>query len=358
MTRLPSKKLSVGLLTPGLHGGVDEAARYVHESDTFEQTRLKMYRTKGLSVPKAPFRFAFTMTQICFDRFRGHLDVAHVNVSAKGSTLRKVLLSTLLRLLGVPYVVQIHSGRYQQFWNSMPKIGRICTRPLFHNASRTLILGHTFHDFVTDEIGVDAERVVVVPNGVPVPATIPQQRSTIPTVLFLGRLDHNKGYQDVLAALDRCTDLDWSAVLMGNGETEQAKELVEQYGLSERVLIKGWTDRLLVDKALQNSAILVSPSRLEALSMTLLEAMAHGLACVATPVGAHTDVLANELNALTVQPGEIDQLSKALRRLLSSPDLRHELGSAARDEITRWFSIETVCSRLENLYHQTFSESS
>ncbi len=356
MNRPPARDLHVGLIVPGLQGGVDEAAHYIAKGNEFAHIDLKLYQTKGLSSWRAPFKFAVTLTQIVIDRLRGNLDVAHVNVSANGSTLRKVMISGLLRIVRVPYIVQVHSGRYERFWDSLPTIGKTLVRPMFRHASRTVVLGHPFSALFVSKVGVDSERLAIVPNGVPVPRQPTRQNIETPTILFLGRLDQNKGYRDLLAALHHCIDLNWTAILMGDGETDHADALVERYGLGERVTVRDWTERTLVNEVIQTASILVSPSYSEGLSLTLLEAMAHGLACIATPVGGHRDVLVDEHNSLVVQPGQIDHLSKALRRLVTDHDLRTELGTAARKTITLRCSLTLICAKLEETYRNAVNE--
>ena len=64
--------------------------------------------------------------------------------------------------------------------------------------------------------------------------------------------------------------------------------------------------------------------------MSLLEAMAHGLAIVTTPVGAHLEAVEPDPEALLVEPGNIDALTGALCTLIDQTERRLALGAAAR----------------------------
>ena len=85
--------------------------------------------------------------------------------------------------------------------------------------------------------------------------------------------------------------------------------------------------------------------------MALLEAMAAGIAIVATAVGGVPDVVADGEEALVVPPGDPGALAAALGRLGTDPQLRRRLGEAARDRSAE-FSPEAVAARLETVYRE------
>ena len=75
--------------------------------------------------------------------------------------------------------------------------------------------------------------------------------------------------------------------------------------------------------------------------MGVLEAMSFGLPIATTPVGGIPDVLKHEENALLFNPGDIDAMAEALRRLLLDSDLRQRLADKALQD-----SIEFQPSRI------------
>jgi glycosyltransferase involved in cell wall biosynthesis len=97
--------------------------------------------------------------------------------------------------------------------------------------------------------------------------------------------------------------------------------------------------------------IFVLPSSVEGLSLSLLEAMACGVACVATDVGGDGEALRGA--GLLIDPREIEpQLQLAIRTLADFPDFRSELGRKARERATQRFNLALNLDRLVALYSE------
>ena len=85
--------------------------------------------------------------------------------------------------------------------------------------------------------------------------------------------------------------------------------------------------------------------------MGILEAMSAGIAIVTTPVGGIPDVLSHERNALLVEPGDVDDLSNQLVRLLTDPTLRNHLCQEALRDSAR-FHPDRIAANWSDMYHQ------
>ncbi len=79
--------------------------------------------------------------------------------------------------------------------------------------------------------------------------------------------------------------------------------------------------------------------------LSVLEAAASGLACVATAVGGVVDVLENGRSGILVRPGDAPGLSAALVALLGDPEQRRSLGTAARERIEAHFDLDRSVER-------------
>jgi len=90
------------------------------------------------------------------------------------------------------------------------------------------------------------------------------------------------------------------------------------------------------------------------LPMALLEAMAHGLAIVATDMGGVPDILTDEVDALLVTPGDADGLARAILELTEDPARRDELARKAVARARRLNEYE-VCGRLDAIYRELIS---
>ncbi len=157
-----------------------------------------------------------------------------------------------------------------------------------------------------------------------------------------------------MAALsaDNRVKLEWSAVIAGDGELPKFRGHREQAGSMDKISLPGWLSQREAAEAYAAANIFVLPSHEEGLSIALLEAMAHGLAIVATPVGAHGEVIEDGKNGLLVRPGDPAALTAALRRVIDDADLRRRLGRAARARFEEKYQI----ARTAALFRATYQE--
>ena len=89
--------------------------------------------------------------------------------------------------------------------------------------------------------------------------------------------------------------------------------------------------------------------------MSVIEGMAHGLAIVTTPVGATEDIIRDGETGLLVPPGDVDALSRALRRVITDDCLRKMLGTNARAFQTQHLSLPGYCTRLGDIWTEVAS---
>jgi glycosyltransferase involved in cell wall biosynthesis len=141
-------------------------------------------------------------------------------------------------------------------------------------------------------------------------------------------------------------------VLVGSGTADiysceaELWERAEKGAVRGRVIFTGAVDD--VHRYLRASDAFVFPTEEEAFGISLLEAMACGLPCVATRVGAIPE-FASDGTALLVPPGDRAALVAAIRRVLDRPGLRARLGRAARER-AQSFSVDAVADAYGELF--------
>jgi glycosyltransferase involved in cell wall biosynthesis len=165
--------------------------------------------------------------------------------------------------------------------------------------------------------------------------------------VYTGRISHEKGVDVLLEAWTR-----WKkppeATLLIVGDGPEAPRLKEKAGLDVR-----WSGATGdVGTCLQAADVLVLPSRGEALSNSLLEAMACALPCIATRVGGTPEVLGDGKRGILIPPEDPEALAKALNDIASDPDLRKRLGQAGRSAVEDRFSIKATAAFYINLYEE------
>jgi glycosyltransferase involved in cell wall biosynthesis len=105
---------------------------------------------------------------------------------------------------------------------------------------------------------------------------------------------------------------------------------------------------------LRATDIFLLPSVSEGLPVALLEAMAYGLAIIATRTGGIPEVLTDDIDALLVPPADARALAEAALSLTDNPERRARLGLAAQRRAAA-LNVEDVCATLDALYREVLS---
>ncbi len=137
-------------------------------------------------------------------------------------------------------------------------------------------------------------------------------------------------------------------VLIGSGPLEnELRVLATSLGIAEVTDFTGSRDD--VRELLPGLDVFALSSRFEGLPIALLEALAAGVACVATSVGGVPEVLTDGEDGLLVGPGDPDALAAAIRKLLADEAFRAGMGSRAGWR-ARDFRIDRAVRRIEQVY--------
>lgn len=201
-------------------------------------------------------------------------------------------------------------------------------------------------------------RIGVIWNGAPTPpvgATCSFRRDfdTGDRLLVgtIAQLIPQKGLEDLLIVARRCRDagLPVQFVVLGDGPLRsQLEQQRRQLGLDDTVSFVGWFDNAAT-RALPDFDVFFQPSRWEAMSIAVLEAMAAGKAIIATRVGDNRHVLEDGITGLLVESGDTDKMADALLRL-SERELRDSLGKEARARFHQRFELQHMTDAYERLY--------
>lgn len=321
--------------------------------------RIRAIDTRGSGhIALSPFFFLAALAQLAGLALSDRVALVHVNVSGHGSTLRKFLAVLLMTALRVPLVLHLHGSSFDAFYRSLPTRPRRAVRWMFRRAGGVIVLGAYWQRFAVEELGVAPERIEVICNGVASPTETRRTLDDGPAhLVFLGRLEERKGVSTLLAALAsrRLVGRDWRATLAGDGDRARYLEEAHRLGIADRIGFPGWIDKAGTERLLQGATLLALPSRAEALPMAVLEALAHRVPVVATPVGSVPDFLEHGRSALFVEPGDVDGLACALERLILSPDLRARLAEQGREVFEENFDVTVVARKVASIYRKVGS---
>jgi glycosyltransferase involved in cell wall biosynthesis len=200
--------------------------------------------------------------------------------------------------------------------------------------------------------GVREEKIVVNPNGVDADKFSPgsggervRRELGVPEdetlAGFVGTFGPWHGVLELARAVTLIPkDARVRFLLIGAGKLrEEVERVVREAGLMERVIFAGVVEHERVPAYLDACDMLISPhvpladgSEFFGSPTKLFEYMAMGKGIVASRLGQIGEVLADEETALLVEPGDVEQLSKAIMRLARDSDLRERLGRGAREK--------------------------
>ena len=282
---------------------------------------------------------------------RRRVALLHVHLNSDASFWRKSLFVVPARLLGVPYVLQVHCGHFVDFYRErLGARGQRFLRGLLRDARRVVALSDGARQALAS---IDPTVAIdVVPNPVAVPAWQAPLTQSPPTVLFLGMIREAKGVFDLLRAWPQVLRAvpDARLVLAGTGEMERAREIAREHGFEDSLVLPGWIGGEEKERLLREAWVFALPSHWEALPMSVLEAMAAGVPVVASRVGGIPDTVVEGETGLLVAPRDIDRLAAALVEILADAPRRLAMGAAGRARAREHFSAEVVVPRLESLW--------
>ena len=140
-------------------------------------------------------------------------------------------------------------------------------------------------------------------------------------------------------------------LLIGTGPLEEElRAKAQQQDLDGTVRFLGSRDD--VQRLLPALDVFVLGSRYEGLPISLLEAMAAEVPCVATSVGGIPEAVTDGVEGRLVPAGDPGALAHALTELLQDPQLRSTMGAAGRQRVVDDFSIDRAVHRTEQLYDE------
>jgi len=265
-------------------------------------------------------------------------------------------------LAGVPVRIATHRAFIDNRPGWYPRLHGLLINSGF--ASTLIAVSQQVRQMVIEKEGVRPERVQVILNGVEIqqaeqPTALVRQKvrqelglpPECPLLLTVGRLTEQKGHSCLIKAVPSVLAQHPGAVFAFAGEGPLQAELADlsgQLGVSKSVRFLGL--RQDVRRLLQAADAFVLPSLWEGMSMALLEAMAEGLAVVASDVEGIGDLVEPGVDGLVVPPRDPAALAAAVIGLLDETELRRSLGQAARQKVADDFSVEAMCGRYADVF--------
>ena len=288
-------------------------------------------------------------------------DIVHASLTLSPLDFR---LPELCQQLGVPLVATFHppfDAGMRNLTAGTQQLSYQLYAPALARYDRVIVFSQMQAE-VLIRLGVAADRLAVIPNGVDTDRWAPsrhacdalllqrvrQQLGSERTFLYMGRLATEKNVEALLRAWRLVSPKGCRLVIVGDGPL---RSTLQNSFNESGILWWGYEADLNTRIALMQCAeVFVLPSLVEGLSLALLEAMASGTACIATDAGADGEVLGGGAGIVLSTQGVATQLRTLLPVLRDQPVLTAELGRRARQRALERYTLSRNIDAIEQLY--------
>lgn len=315
---------------------------HLHDLIGFEEAEVSVFKRSGRSI-SGLFRMA--LVTLSYIR-RAKPDIIHLHSSFAG-LIRPILM---LQRHGPRVIYCPHGWAFSRETSQLShQITTFIERFLAKITDRIICISY---DELSEAIhaGMANKRLVLIYNGIssqrPAFDRGSQQWSSPKTkVLFIGRLDRQKGYDLLVEAARRLRD-EIDVRVIGSTVIEGGYDLE----VPENVSLLGWMSRPAIEAQLEQADLVVIPSRWEAFGLVALEAMRAAKPIVAFRVGALPEIVVDGTTGILCVPASVSELATALQRA-TTLDLQ-AVGQRGYARFLRFYDVKKTHRRLRLTYEE------
>lgn len=279
----------------------------------------------------------------------------------------------LIQRLGVPFISTIHHPLSidRSTWFEYPsdfniKMRRILYYPLLmqkfvaNRMQRIVTVSHNAALEINRAFGVNRKKISVIYNGMDANLFYPVKgtRKKKNGIIFVGNVeDRKKGIIYLLKAMT-LTKHRVSLTIVDGGAPNRSMvpQLINKLGLNDRITFTG---KIPIEKLIQlysMNEMAVLPSLYEGFGFPAAEAMACELPVITTTAGALPEVVGEHMKTgYLVPPRRADAIAEGIDFLLDNPDIREEMGKAARKRVLSIFTWENAARELVAMYEEVIN---
>ena len=204
-----------------------------------------------------------------------------------------------------------------------------------------VLVSSELQKFYAKELSNSNCMCIYIPNSI---ESLPSKSASLKNkkLISVGRLSHEKGYIDLLHLYRKIeTDYpDWTLDIIGDGvEREKLEKYISKYNLEEKVKLHGFQSKEVIDKLLDESSIYLMTSLTESFGIVLIEAMSHGVPCIAydSAEGAREIINSGE-NGYLIKNRNMEVMAMKVEDLIKNKEERIKIGKQARQSVKKYTS--------------------
>ncbi|MEO7084966.1 MAG: glycosyltransferase [Gemmatimonadaceae bacterium] len=263
----------------------------------------------------------------------------------------------LARMSGKPLVTTLH-GTDVRLARSVA-FARPGFRHVMHHSAAVTAVSHWLANEAAQVVSAPAVKVAPMPVSAELfsPNGSGSSRSK-DRLLFVGRLNKQKGIEVLLHALSRVPDPSISLDVIGSGDdTNALLSLAESLGVGARVRWHGALPQPKLAEFYRNAAAVVMPSIDEGLGLVAVEAQLCEAPVIAFDSGGLPDIIQHDRTGILVKDTDAGALAAAIISTLDRPDRGAALGAAGRLHALATFAPESVARRYADIYRAAIASS-
>lgn len=283
--------------------------------------------------------------------FRTLPDLVHVNSSAYLDFYRaSFYIFTVAYIWNKPVVVRFGGSGFDEFIETDSRVKQRYFSLVLSSIDQILVLTELQKSAVKQY--VSDENVHILRQTTEVENFSPNFEYEIPRLLYLASLNERKGTPEFIQTIDTLCqrdDLEFRVDIAGDGSyREEIEALADKYG---QVEYHGYVTGQEKFELYNNASIFVLPTHSEGFPNVIIEAMAGGNAIITTTASGIPEIVGEE-NGITIEPGNIGELTSAIAELTSNPDRVENMGITNHATATEDHDWSATVSNLEAIYQK------
>jgi glycosyltransferase involved in cell wall biosynthesis len=282
--------------------------------------------------------------------------LVHFNFALdKRSAYRDLPLIMLAQLLGKKMVIHLHGGEFLQE-KTPSKLMQMALIKALSGKDPKIVLSQLEKEIVEEKF--KAVHVLVLPNSIDLTSagnfSRNGQAGSSPKLLFIGRVDKNKGVEYIYQALNILKDKGVPFKFSMAGAGPEKDEYVQKFSasLNSHFEYKGVVSGKDKENLFKESNIFLLPSMYEGLPISLIETMSFGIVPVVTNVGSIGTLVKPGETGIFVNRHSAQDIADSIEKLINNKALMGRLSNNAREIVFRDFNPVLYIERLNEIYAQ------
>ena len=281
-----------------------------------------------------------------------NITICHFNVPQEDyAIIREGVLVIIAKLMKKKIIVHLRGGKYNK--NDIDKyLVKEFFKILLILSNKIICLSEIEKTYIIKHNDIVFLKIVVLPNAVEVNNDISKKDySGTLKLLFLGRIDKDKGLNEIITVLENLhNQIDYQFLLCGTGPYKKFVTEELNKAIPNEFMNCGIVSGYKKDDVLRKAHIFLLPSYYEGLPNALLEAMAYGVVPICTPVGSVPSVIKDKENGFLVPMYSSDAIQEIIIDLNENRKKLEVISAIGYQDIKRNYSLSNYILSLNEIY--------